>query len=151
VDMPPGTGDTQLALAQQVMLTGAVIVSTPQDIALIDARKGLEMFKKVNVPILGLVENMSVFCCPECGAKTPIFSKDGGKTMAKELGIPLLAEVPLDIEIRESTDEGKPLVLSAPESAGAKVYREMAAAVWKEVLAAAKKTALKGPVKIVIE
>lgn len=151
VDMPPGTGDTQLALAQQVVLTGAVIVSTPQDIALIDARKGLEMFKKVNVPILGLVENMSVFCCPECGAKTPIFSKGGARAMAKELGVPLLAEVPLDIEIRENTDGGKPLVLSAPDSEGAKVYRELATAVWKEVLAAAKKTALKGPVKIVIE
>lgn len=149
VDMPPGTGDTQLTLAQQVALAGAVIVSTPQDIALLDARKGLEMFRKVNVPILGLVENMSIFCCPSCGTQTPIFSHGGAREMADKLGLPLLAEVPLDLSIRENTDAGQPVVLSAPESPAAATYRAMAANVW-DALQAQQKQA-QGPVKIVIE
>lgn len=149
VDMPPGTGDTQLTLAQQVALSGAVIVSTPQDIALLDARKGLEMFKKVNVPILGIVENMSVFCCPNCGHSTPIFAHGGAREMAAKLGVPLLAEVPLDVDIRENTDAGKPLVLGAPDSPAAAVYRAMAARVW-DALQAQTKLA-HGPVRIVIE
>lgn len=149
VDMPPGTGDTQLTMAQQVALSGAVIVSTPQDIALIDARKGLEMFKKVNVPILGIVENMSMFCCPHCGKDTAIFAQGGARAMAAELGVPVLAEVPLDVGIRENTDAGKPLVLSQPDSKAAAVYRGLATAVW-EALQAQQKQA-RGPVRIVIE
>ncbi|MFZ2586924.1 MAG: Mrp/NBP35 family ATP-binding protein [Alphaproteobacteria bacterium] len=149
VDMPPGTGDTQLTMVQQVALSGAVIVSTPQDIALIDARKGLEMFKKTNVPILGIVENMSMFCCPHCGKDTPIFSEGGARAMAKELGYELLAEVPLDVQIRTNTDEGKPLVLSAPDSKAAAIYRDLATNVWEALkVAEARKP---GPVKIVIE
>ncbi len=136
VDMPPGTGDIQLSLTQNVTLSGAVIVSTPQDIALIDARKGLEMFRKVNVPILGIVENMSVFCCPACGHETPIFASGGATAMAKDLGIALLAEVPLDVMIRTNTDAGKPLVLSAPDSAAAAIYRGLA----KKVVEALAKT-----------
>ncbi|MCP5405828.1 MAG: Mrp/NBP35 family ATP-binding protein [Pseudomonadaceae bacterium] len=149
IDMPPGTGDTQLTLAQQVALAGAVIVSTPQDIALIDARKGLEMFKKVNVPILGIVENMSMFCCPNCGTQTPVFAHGGAREMADKLGVPLLAEVPLDVAIRENTDAGKPLVLGAPQSPAAEVYRALATRVW-EALASRQKQA-PAPVKIVIE
>ena len=149
VDMPPGTGDIQLTMVQQVALAGAIIVSTPQDIALIDARKGLEMFKKTNVPILGVVENMSVFCCPHCGKDTPIFSEGGARAMAAELGYELLAEVPLDVEIRTNTDAGKPLVLSQPDSKAAAVYRGLAEKVWAALKAAEARKP--GPVKIVIE
>lgn len=149
VDMPPGTGDTQLTMAQQVALDGAVIVSTPQDIALIDARKGLEMFRKVNVPILGIVENMSMFCCPHCGNESAIFAQGGARDMAKDVGVELLAEVPLDLVIREHTDAGEPLVLKASDSKAAEVYRTMAAKVWKALESNARKTP--GPVKIVIE
>lgn len=149
LDMPPGTGDTQLTISQQAQLDGAVIVSTPQDIALLDARKGLEMFKKVNVPILGVVENMSMFCCPKCGEETPIFAHGGARQVAEDLGYPLLAEVPLDIEIREQTDSGKPLVLMNPDSKGAEAYRGMAEKVW-ETLEVQRAQAAE-PVKIVIE
>lgn len=149
LDMPPGTGDTQLSISQQVALSGAVIVSTPQDIALIDARKGLEMFRKVNVPILGLVENMSMFTCPHCHETTSIFSHGGAAKMAEELGLELLAEIPLDLAIRENTDAGKPLALSLPDSPAAKTYRSLAAKVWSQLQAQEKRA--KGPVKIVIE
>lgn len=149
VDMPPGTGDTQLTMTQQVALSGAVIVSTPQDIALIDARKGLEMFRKVNVPIVGVVENMSVFCCPNCGHEAPIFGAHGARAMAEQLGYEVLGEVPLALEIRENTDSGKPLVIAAPDSPAAGVYRAMAARVWEKLEAA--QAGATGPVRIVIE
>ena len=149
LDMPPGTGDTQLSITQQVGLSGAVIVSTPQDIALLDARKGLNMFRKVNVPILGFVENMSYFCCPNCGHEAHIFSHGGAEKAATELGVPFLGAVPLDLTIRENTDAGKPNVISAPDSAGAKAYRAMAAQVVATL--DANMAAAAGPVKIVIE
>lgn len=147
LDMPPGTGDTQLTITQNVALVGAVIVSTPQDIALIDARKGLEMFKKVNVPVLGVVENMSVFCCPNCGHEAPIFGKHGARTMAEELGYDVLAEVPLEMQVREMTDSGRPLVIAAPDSKAAAVYRTLADKVWEKITAPSEM----GTVKIVIE
>jgi ATP-binding protein involved in chromosome partitioning len=147
VDMPPGTGDIQLSLTQKAHVDGVVIVSTPQDIALIDARKGLEMFSKLNVPILGIVENMSVFVCPECGHEAHIFSHHGAKNMAEKLGIELLAEIPLDLNIRENTDIGKPVVVTQPNTAAAKIYRDLAARVW-EKLNAPKES---NPVKVVIE
>src|SRR3546814_1403997 len=109
VDMPPGTGDAQLTMAQQVPLTGAVIVSTPQDIALLDARKGLNMFRKVDVPVLGIVENMSVFVCPNCGHESHILSHGGARREAERLGMEFLGEMPLDIEIRETYDSGRPV------------------------------------------
>jgi ATP-binding protein involved in chromosome partitioning len=108
VDMPPGTGDAQLTMAQQVPLAGAIIVSTPQDLALIDARKGLNMFRRVNVPVLGLVENMSTFICPHCGQRCDIFGHGGAKAEAQRLGVPFLGEVPLTLAVRESSDEGRP-------------------------------------------
>ena len=126
LDMPPGTGDTQLSLAQTVALSGAVIVSTPQDIALLDAIKGLNMFKKVHVPIIGLVENMSQYICPSCGHEEHIFSHGGVKEAAQKLELPLLAELPLDLTIRQNTDGGKPLVVSAADSKAAKAYRSLA-------------------------
>ena len=122
VDMPPGTGDAQLTMAQKVPLAGAVIVSTPQDIALIDARKGLNMFRKVNVPILGIVENMSTFICPKCGERSDIFGHGGAKDEAKRLGVPFLGEVPLHMEIRQTSDAGTPIVASSPDSEHAKAY-----------------------------
>ena len=133
VDMPPGTGDAQLTMAQQVPLAGAVIVSTPQDIALLDARKGLNMFRKVDVPVLGIVENMSYFCCPNCGHRTDIFSHGGARKEAAALGLDFLGEVPLDIVIRETSDQGQPIVVSQPESEHSKVYREIARKVWEKV------------------
>ncbi len=133
VDMPPGTGDAQLTMAQQVPLAGAVIVSTPQDLALIDARKGLNMFRRVDVPVLGIVENMSYFCCPECGHRSEIFGHGGARAEAEKLGVPFLGEVPLDVEIRRRSDEGQPIVISDPDSAHAKLYRELATRVWSEI------------------
>jgi len=127
VDMPPGTGDAQLTLAQKVPLSGVVIVSTPQDLALIDARKGLEMFRTINVPILGLIENMSTFVCPKCGEETHIFSHGGAKETAQKLGVPFLGEIPLNISLRESSDAGKPLLVDQPESPEAKAFLEIAA------------------------
>lgn len=132
VDMPPGTGDAQLTMAQQVPLAGAVIVSTPQDLALIDARKGIAMFRRVDVPILGLVENMSYFLCPHCGERTDIFGHGGARAEAGRIGVPFLGEVPLDITIRETSDGGRPIVASEPQSAHARIFREIAAAVWKQ-------------------
>ncbi|SHE58980.1 ATP-binding protein involved in chromosome partitioning [Kaistia soli DSM 19436] len=126
VDMPPGTGDAQLTMAQQVPLAGAVIVSTPQDLALIDARKGLAMFRKVDVPVLGIVENMSYFLCPHCGGRSDIFSHGGARHEAERLGVPFLGEVPLDLVIRETSDAGRPIVASAPDGPHAAVYRDIA-------------------------
>jgi ATP-binding protein involved in chromosome partitioning len=133
VDMPPGTGDAQLTMAQQVALAGAVIVSTPQDIALIDARKGLNMFRKVDVPVLGIIENMSYFLCPHCGERSDIFSHGGARREAERLGIEFLGEVPLDLAIRETSDAGRPITVSDPDSPYARVFREMAARVWQQV------------------
>jgi ATP-binding protein involved in chromosome partitioning len=129
VDMPPGTGDAQLTMAQQVPLKGAVIVSTPQDLALIDARRGIAMFRRVNVPVLGIVENMSTFICPHCGTRSDIFGHGGARHEAERLGVPFLGEVPLDITIREKSDAGLPVVATAPDSENAKIYRDIAARV----------------------
>jgi ATP-binding protein involved in chromosome partitioning len=135
VDMPPGTGDAQLTMSQQVPLSGAVIVSTPQDIALLDARKGLNMFRKVDVPVFGIVENMSVFVCPNCGHESHIFSHGGARRDAERLGMDFLGEVPLDITIRETSDGGQPVVVSQPDSAQAKIFMEIAGRVWDKVSA----------------
>nr|XP_046268000.1 iron-sulfur protein NUBPL isoform X1 [Scatophagus argus] len=129
VDMPPGTGDVQLSVTQNIPIAGAVIVSTPQDIALLDARRGAEMFKKVNVPVLGLVQNMSVFQCPNCNHQTHIFGSDGARQLADTLGVHLLGDVPLHINIREMSDRGKPVVVSSPDSPEAEAYRRVASAV----------------------
>jgi ATP-binding protein involved in chromosome partitioning len=130
VDMPPGTGDAQLTLAQQVPLAGAVIVSTPQDLSLIDARRGLKMFQRVNVPVLGIVENMSFFVCPKCGERSDIFSHGGAKAEAGRLGVPFLGELPLHMAIRETSDSGKPIVVSEPASLYTALYKSIAADVW---------------------
>jgi len=133
VDMPPGTGDAQLTMAQRVPLAGAVIVSTPQDIALLDARKGLNMFRKVDVPVLGLIENMSYFTCPKCGERTEIFSHGGAKAEAERLGMDFLGEIPLTVQIRETSDGGHPIVVSDPESEHAKTYRAIADTLWTKI------------------
>ncbi len=129
VDMPPGTGDAQLTMAQQVPLKGAVIVSTPQDLALADARRGIAMFRRVNVPVLGIVENMSMFICPHCGERSDIFGHGGARAEAERLGVPFLGEVPLAIVIREKSDSGQPVVATAPDSPLAQCYRDIAARV----------------------
>jgi ATP-binding protein involved in chromosome partitioning len=129
VDMPPGTGDAQLTMAQQVPLKGAVIVSTPQDLALIDARRGIAMFRRVNVPVLGIVENMSYFQCPECGTRSDIFGHGGARREAERLGVPFLGEVPLHMTIREKSDAGLPVVATEPDGPHAKAYCEIAARV----------------------
>jgi ATP-binding protein involved in chromosome partitioning len=126
VDMPPGTGDTQLTLAQKVPVAGAVIVTTPQDIALIDAKKGLKMFEKVDVPVLGIVENMSIHICSNCGHEEHIFGTGGGEKMAEEFGVDMLGALPLDIHIREQSDSGKPSVVADPEGRIAQIYRDVA-------------------------
>lgn len=141
VDMPPGTGDAQLSLAQNVPLAGAVIVSTPQDIALLDARKGLNMFKRVDVPVLGIVENMSYFCCPNCGHRSDIFSHGGARAEADKLGVDFLGEIPLDIAIRETSDGGAPIVMSQQNSEHAKVYRTIAARVWDKISGGTRRAA----------
>jgi ATP-binding protein involved in chromosome partitioning len=133
VDMPPGTGDAQLTMAQAVPLAGAVIVSTPQDIALLDARKGLNMFKKVEVPVLGFIENMSYFCCPNCGHRSEIFSHGGARREAQALGTEFLGEIPLDIAIRETSDNGTPIVVADPASPHATAYRAIAQRIWDKV------------------
>ena len=133
VDMPPGTGDAQLTMAQQVPLAGAVIVSTPQDLALIDARKGLNMFRKVNVPVLGIVENMSTFICPHCGEPSNIFGHGGARAEASRLSVPFLGEVPLTLKIRETSDEGRPVVATEPDSPAAEAYRAIARNAWAEL------------------
>jgi ATP-binding protein involved in chromosome partitioning len=133
VDMPPGTGDAQLTLAQQTPLSGAVIVSTPQDLALIDARKGLNMFRKVNVPVIGIVENMSYFVCTMCGERHEIFGHGGAREEAERLGVPFLGEVPLDKEVRIRSDSGEPVVVSMPDSHPAAIYRDIARQVWAAI------------------
>jgi ATP-binding protein involved in chromosome partitioning len=148
VDMPPGTGDAQLTMAQRVPLTGAVIVSTPQDIALLDARKGLNMFRRVDVPVFGIVENMSYFCCPNCGHRTDIFAHGGAARTAHELGCDFLGEIPLHLDIRETSDEGRPIVVSKPESEHAQAYLAIADKVAAKIDAALERT--KGP-RIVID
>jgi ATP-binding protein involved in chromosome partitioning len=129
VDLPPGTGDAQLTMAQSVDLAGAVIVSTPQDIALIDARKGLNMFRRVDVPVLGIVENMSYFLCPHCGERSEIFGHGGAREEAARLGVPFLGEIPLDIAVRETSDAGEPIAESQAQGAFAAAYRAIAAQV----------------------
>ena len=129
VDMPPGTGDIQLTLAQRATLSGAVIVTTPQDIALLDARKGLNMFRKVNVPVFGLIENMSYYKCPECGHVDHVFDHGGAHKAADELGVPFLGEIPLDLKIRLGADEGKPIVDTEPDGDHAKAYGAIAAKI----------------------
>jgi ATP-binding protein involved in chromosome partitioning len=129
VDMPPGTGDAQLTLAQNVPLKGAIIISTPQDLSLIDARRGLAMFKKVNVPVLGIVENMSYFQCPHCGTRSDIFGHGGARHEAERLGVPFLGEIPLHMSIRVTSDSGTPVVESEPEGAHAAIYRAIGAKV----------------------
>ena len=127
VDMPPGTGDAQLTMAQRVTLAGAIVVSTPQDIALLDARRGVKMFERTRVPVLGLVENMSFFCCPNCGHRSEIFGHGGARAEADKLGIEFLGEIPLLLEIRSAADAGTPIVASAPQSDAARAYRDVAA------------------------
>ncbi|MDI3383458.1 iron-sulfur cluster carrier protein ApbC [Xenophilus aerolatus] len=145
VDMPPGTGDIQLTLSQRVPITGAVIVTTPQDIALLDARKGIKMFEKVGVPILGIVENMAVHVCTNCGHVEHIFGAEGGKRMAAEYGMPYLGALPLALAIREQADSGTPTVVAAPESEAAGLYREVARQVAVSVAQKAKDFSAKFP------
>jgi ATP-binding protein involved in chromosome partitioning len=133
VDLPPGTGDAQLTLCQRVKLTGAVIVSTPQDIALLDVRRGTNMFRKVDVPVLGVIENMSHFLCPSCGHESHIFGHGGAEKMAADMGLDFLGAVPLDMEVRVTSDEGKPVVVSNPESAVAQIYRQLARKILTKV------------------
>jgi len=140
VDMPPGTGDAQLTMAQQVPLAGAVIVSTPQDIALLDARKGLNMFRKVDVPVLGIIENMSYFLCPSCGHQADIFGHGGARLEAERLGVEFLGEIPLHLDIRETSDGGQPIVVSRPETEHAAVYRAVADRVWRRLTSADTET-----------
>ena len=138
VDMPPGTGDTQLTMSQRVPLAGAVIVSTPQDIALLDARKGLNMFRKVEVPILGIIENMSYYVCPKCGNRDDIFDHGGAHRTADELGAPFLGEIPLDLKIRLTSDGGTPIVVAEPDGVHAQVYLAIADRIWRELDGAQK-------------
>jgi ATP-binding protein involved in chromosome partitioning len=145
VDMPPGTGDIQLTLSQKVPLTGAVIVTTPQDIALIDAKKGLKMFEKVGVPILGIVENMAVHVCPNCGHAEHIFGADGGKKMAAEYGVDYLGALPLNLSIRENADAGRPTVVNDPDGEIATIYKTVARQVAVKIAAKAKDFSSKFP------
>ena len=141
VDMPPGTGDVQLTMAQRVPLAGAVIVSTPQDLALIDARKGLNMFRKVDIPVLGVIENMSYFVCPHCGGRSDVFTHGGARRAAEAMGVDFLGEVPLDMSIREGADSGKPIVATDPQGMHADAYGAIAEAVWAKVSGGAAKPA----------
>src|SRR5215467_10799181 len=146
VDMPPGTGDAQLTMAQQVPLKGAIIVSTPQDLALIDARRGIAMFNRVNVPVLGLVENMSYFLCPKCGERSDIFGHGGAQHEAERQGVPFLGAVPLHMDIRETSDAGRPVVATDPDGPHAQAFRAIAARVREQL-----GTATRAAPKIVIE
>jgi ATP-binding protein involved in chromosome partitioning len=145
VDMPPGTGDIQLTLCQKVPLTGALIVTTPQDIALLDARKGLKMFEKVGVPILGLVENMSVYVCPNCGHTEHIFGADGGRRMSAEYGVDYLGALPLNLSIREQADSGRPTVVSDPDGEIAAIYKSVARQMAVKIAQRAKDFSSKFP------
>ncbi|MGH1419674.1 MAG: P-loop NTPase [Hyphomicrobiaceae bacterium] len=133
IDMPPGTGDVQLTMAQQAPLSGAIIVSTPQDLALIDARKGLNMFRKVDVPVLGIIENMSYFICPSCGDRSEIFGHGGAEHEAQKLGVPFLGGVPLHMDIREKSDAGQPVTASDPDGPHAQIYCDIAAKTWEGI------------------
>ena len=148
VDMPPGTGDAQLTMAQATPLAGAIIVSTPQDLALIDARRGVSMFKRVEIPILGIIENMATFVCPHCGGSSHIFGHGGARDEAKRLDVPFLGEVPLNMTIRELSDAGRPVVVADPEGPHATIYKNMAQQVWASLTGGA--TARPAP-RIVIE
>jgi ATP-binding protein involved in chromosome partitioning len=148
VDLPPGTGDASLTMAQQTPLAGAVIVSTPQDIALIDTRRSIAMFRKVNVPLLGMIENMSGFCCPDCGHVSAIFGHGGARIEAEKIGTPFLGAIPLHIQIRATSDDGRPIVATEPESVHAKLYIGIAGEVW---LALSTGRAGKPAPRIVIE
>ncbi len=148
VDMPPGTGDVQLTMAQQVPLAGAVIVSTPQDIALIDARRAIGMFQRVNIPILGIIENMSGFCCPNCNKVTSIFGHGGARDEATKLGAPFLGEIPLHMNIRSTSDDGRPVVATEPDGHHAQIYMSVAKQLWNTI---EKGDATKPPPRIVIE
>ena len=150
IDLPPGTGDTQLTLAQKVPVAGAVIVTTPQDIALLDARKGFKMFEKVEVPVLGIVENMSTHICSNCGHEEPIFGSGGGVNMAEQYGVDLLGQLPLDIRIREEADSGKPTVVADPECRISQEYRTIARKAAAKLSLQAKDYAAKFP-SIVIQ
>ena len=145
VDMPPGTGDIALTLSQRVPLTGAVIVTTPQDIALIDAKKGLTMFEKVGVPILGIVENMAVYCCPNCGHTEHIFGADGGKRMAAQFKVDHLGSLPLNLSIRQQADEGRPTVVADPDGEIAALYKTVARTVAVKIAQKAKDFSSKFP------
>ena len=144
IDMPPGTGDVQLTMAQQVPLSGAIIVSTPQDLALIDARKGLNMFRKVDVPVLGIIENMSYFVCPKCGERSDVFGHGGAKLEAEKLGIAFLGGVPLHMDIRVTSDEGQPITATNPNGPHAQIYRDIATKAWAE-LGASSDTRIQPP------
>ena len=133
IDLPPGTGDAQLTLSQRVPLTGAVIVSTPQDIALIDARKGINMFRKVDVPVIGLIENMSYFCCPHCGTRSEIFGHGGAKAEAARIGSDFLGEIPLDGNIRQTCDDGTPITIADPEGEHARAYTTIGGKIWDKL------------------
>ncbi|HEB96162.1 MAG TPA: iron-sulfur cluster carrier protein ApbC [Sedimenticola thiotaurini] len=150
IDLPPGTGDTQLTLAQKVPVSGAVIVTTPQDIALLDARKGFKMFEKVEVPVLGIVENMSIHICSKCGNEEHIFGEGGGARMAEQYGVDFLGALPLDIRIREETDSGRPTVVAEPDSRIAEIYREIARKTAAKLALQSKSYAAKFP-NIVIQ
>ncbi len=150
IDLPPGTGDTQLTLAQKVPVSGAIIVTTPQDIALLDARKGLKMFQKVEVPVLGIVENMSIHICSKCGHEEPIFGSGGGQSMSDQYGVDLLGSLPLELHIREETDSGKPTVVAQPDSRATAIYREIALKTAAKLSLQAKDYAAKFP-RIVIQ
>ncbi|MBI4357886.1 MAG: iron-sulfur cluster carrier protein ApbC [Candidatus Omnitrophica bacterium] len=148
LDLPPGTGDAQLTLTQSAPLSGAVIVTTPQEVSLIDARKGLQMFQKVNVPVLGLIENMSYFKCPDCGHVAHIFSGGGGEKMSEELGVPLLGQIPIDSAVVETGDQGTPIVAAKPEGQTAKIYQIIAGAIAAQMSIVNMKGGPAGPVNI---
>ncbi|MDJ0685029.1 MAG: iron-sulfur cluster carrier protein ApbC [Alphaproteobacteria bacterium] len=151
VDMPPGTGDAQLTMAQNTPLAGAVIVSTPQDIALIDARKGLNMFRKVDVPVLGIIENMSVYVCPSCGHEAHIFGHGGARREAESLAVDFLGEIPLDIDIRTHADDGDPIVIAKPDSPHTKAYRDIATTIWSKLSGEAAESVRRAAPSIVVE
>ena len=150
VDLPPGTGDVQLTLAQKIPVSGAIIVTTPQDIALLDARKGLKMFRKVEVPVLGVVENMSLHICSQCGHEEPIFGTGGGESLARESDVELLGQLPLERRIREETDSGKPTVVAEPDGRISQIYRDIARRAAARLAAQAKDYSAKFP-RIVIQ
>ncbi len=150
IDLPPGTGDAQLTIAQRVPLTGALIVSTPQDIALLDARKSLNMFRKVEVPVLGIIENMSYFACPHCGERTDIFSHGGAKATAAEMGADFLGEIPLDMDIREAGDAGKPITAADSDSPHSKAFLAIADEVWEKARVLSEEAEEQAP-KIIVQ